>query len=104
MPRPRKNLDQFREEIERRIANHETQTQIRSWLARNGLIVSKNTLSARVVAWEASRSTRTAPSEPALVSAVEAAFHTTHHDDGEIAATITAQDLSTTRNQVKELR
>lgn len=104
MPRPRKDLDQFREEIERRIANHDTQTQIRSWLARNGLTVSKNTLSKRVVAWEASRSTRIAPSQPALVSAIEAAFHTTYHDDGEIAANITAQGLPTTRNQVKEIR
>jgi hypothetical protein len=50
MPRPRKTLDQLREEIERRIANHDTHTQIRSWLARNKLTVSKNTLSRRVVA------------------------------------------------------
>src|SRR5271155_2414940 len=68
MPRPRKDLDQFRKEIERRIANHDTQTQIRSWLAKNGLTISKNTLSTRLVAWQANRSTRTASSDPALMS------------------------------------
>jgi hypothetical protein len=50
MPRPPENLDQFREEIERRIASHDTHTQIRSWLARNKLTLGKNTLSRRVVA------------------------------------------------------
>jgi hypothetical protein len=38
------------------------------------------------------------------VSAVEAAFHTTQHDDETIAHNITTQGIPTTRNQVKEVR
>ena len=41
MPRPRKNLDRFRDEIERRIADTQTQDQILSWLATQGVNVSK---------------------------------------------------------------
>jgi hypothetical protein len=44
MPRPRKDLDAFRDEIERRIASKDTHRQIRSWLAGEGLVVSKGTL------------------------------------------------------------
>jgi hypothetical protein len=59
MPRPRKDLDAFRDEIERRIASKHTHRQIRSWLAGEGLIISKDTLQSRCVAWEATRRTRT---------------------------------------------
>jgi hypothetical protein len=57
-----------------------------------------------VVAWETSSRTRTAASEPALLAAIEQEFFTTHHDDQAIADAITAQGLSTTRNQVEEVR
>lgn len=73
-------------------------------MATNGVIVSKNTLSTRCVAWEASRRSRTAASEPALVSAIETAFHPTQHDDETIARNVTAQGIPTTRNQVREIR
>jgi len=104
MPRPAIELDVYRTEIERRIANKDTQGQIRRWLASRGVRISKNTLSTRVVAWEASRRTRTAASDPSLIAAVEQEFFTTHHDDQTIADAITAQGLSTTRNQVEEIR
>jgi hypothetical protein len=48
MPRPRKNLDAFRDEIERQITNKHTQPQILRWLAGQGLIISRNTLSTQV--------------------------------------------------------
>jgi hypothetical protein len=41
MPRPRVDLDAFRDEIERRIASKHTHKQIRSWLAEEGLIVRR---------------------------------------------------------------
>jgi hypothetical protein len=104
MPRPRKDLQEFRERIELRITSGQTHNEIRRWLATNGVFVSKNTLSTRCVTWEASRRSRTAASEPALVSAIEAAFHTTQHDDETIARNITTQGIPTTRNQVKEVR
>ena len=98
MPRPRKDLDAFRDKIERRIASKHTHNSIRSWLAGEGLIISKNTFSARCVAWEASRRTRTAGTSTALIEGVETAFHTTNHSDQTIADNITASGLPTTRN------
>jgi hypothetical protein len=105
MPRPRKELEKYRERIERRVASGQTHKEIRRWLAiEEGVLVSKNTLSTRCVAWKANRHSRTAASEPALVSAIETAFYTTQHDDETIAYNITAQGTPTTRNQVKEVR
>jgi hypothetical protein len=104
MPRPRKNLDEFRAEIELRVTNGQTQKEICSYLATEGLRVSRNTLSARCVAWEAIRYSKTSVSEPALVSAVETAFHTTHHNDETIARNITTQGIPTTQSQVKKVR
>jgi hypothetical protein len=104
MPRPRKDLDAFRDEIERRVASKHTHRQIRSWLAGEGLVVSKGTLQSRCVAWEATRRTRTAGTNTTLIDAVETAFHTTGHSDQTIADNITATGLSTTHNQIKEIR
>jgi len=53
MPRPPIDLEQFRNEIEQRLIQHHTQGQIRTWLANRGVQVSKNTLSARILAWVA---------------------------------------------------
>jgi hypothetical protein len=104
MPRPRKDLDQYRDEIERRIDNHHTQAQIRRWLTREGILISKNTLSTRIVAWQASRRTRIAATDPELISAIETAFHTTQYDDQRITNNITTQGLPTTANQVQVIR
>jgi hypothetical protein len=104
MPRSAIGLEGFRDEIERRIALRHTHRQILSWLAGNGLIISKNTLSSRVMAWNASRRTRTAANTPALVAAINTAFYTTSHNDVAIAENITAQGIPTTPNQVEEIR
>jgi hypothetical protein len=103
MPRPRKDLDQFRDDILRRIDDKHTHNEIRSWLAGQGLSVSKNTLSTRCVEWEANR-TKIASSDTALVSAVNTAFHTTQHNNETIADNITASGISTTHRQVKRIR
>lgn len=66
--------------------------------------VSRITLQRRIVAWEASRGTSTSASDPELVSAIEAVFHTTQHDDQTIAHYITSQEILTTQNQAKEIR
>ena len=96
MPRPPKDIDQYRDEIERRLAQRHTQSRIRNWLISRGVNISKNTLSKRIVAWEASKRTRIADSDPALLAAIETEYHTTHHDDRVIAEAITARDLHTT--------
>jgi hypothetical protein len=104
MSRPRKELDANRDEIERRIASNHTHKQIRSWLAGQGIIISKGTLQARCVAWETTRRTTTAGTNTTLIKAVKAAFHITNHNNQTIADNITASGLYTTRNQVKEIR
>ena len=72
------------------LAAGETHTQVRQWLATEGIQISKNAFSKRCVAWETSRRTKTPATDPALVSAIDTDFHTTHHDDDIIARTITA--------------
>jgi hypothetical protein len=104
MPRPRKNLDRFQTQIELEVASGQTQKEIRSWLATQGVRVSKNTFSARCVAWSATRRSGTAVSELTLVAAVETAFHTTQHDDETITRNINAQGIPTTQSQIKKVR
>ena len=56
------------------------------------------------MAWDASRRTRTAAQNPALVAAIDTAFHTTSHNDLTIIENITSQGIPITRNQVEEIR
>ena len=84
MPRSQIELDEFRDEIDRRIALKHTQPEILNWLARQGAIISRNTLSTRVNAWATDRS-KTPSSDAKLVSAVDTAFHTSQHSDQTIA-------------------
>jgi hypothetical protein len=104
MPRPRIDLKAFRDKIERRVAQKHTHYKILSWLAGKGLIVSKNTLSTRIMAWDVSRRTRTVGTNTTLIEAVEIAFYTTNHNDQTIADNINAQGIPTTRNQVEKIR
>jgi hypothetical protein len=89
MPRSQIELDQFRDEIERRIALKHTQPEILNWLAQQGAIISRNTLSTRVNAWATDRS-KTASSDAKLVSEVDTAFHTSEHSDETIANNLNA--------------
>jgi hypothetical protein len=81
MPRSQIELDQFRDEIERRVVLKHTQPEILNWLARQGAIISRNTLSIRINTWAIDRANRTASSDAILVSAVNTAFHTSQHSD-----------------------
>jgi len=104
MVRPRKVLDEFRAEIEPRIASGQNHKEIRSWLATQGVQISKNTFSTRCIAWEPRPRSKSAGSTPVLVSAVEGAFHTTRHDDETITGNINAQGIPTPQSQVKKVR
>jgi hypothetical protein len=104
MPRPRIDLDTYRDEIERRIAQKHTHPQILSWLAGKGIIINKNTFSSRIIDWDTSRRTRTAGTNTTLIEAVEIVFHTTNYNNQTIADNINAQGIPTTRNQVEEIR
>ena len=104
MPAVRKDIEDFRAQIELKIAGGQTHNEIRGWLQSQGVRISKNTFSTRCSAWGASRRRIIPDSEPALVAAVETAFCTTQHDDGTIALHITAQGLYTTQAQVKRIR
>jgi hypothetical protein len=103
MPRARKDLAEFRDEILRRISEDQTKTQIRTWLAGQGLIVSRNTLSTRCTEWEANK-TIIPSSDAALVTAVGTAFHTTDHNNDVIADNISSSGLPITHRQVKRIR
>jgi hypothetical protein len=98
------DLEPFRHEIEMRVAGGDTHAHIRQWLATKGVRISKNAFSRRCVSWEASRRTRLSNEDPDLMSAIDAAFHTTNHTDETIAANITAQGIPTTANQVQVVR
>jgi hypothetical protein len=88
-------------EIELRVVSGQTHKEIRSWLATQGIRVSKNALSTRCVAWSATRRSGTSVSERMLVAAVETGFHTTQHDDETIARNINAQVIPVTQSQIK---
>ena len=102
MPPAPINLEPFRAQIELRIAAGQTHAKIREWLATEGIQIGRNAFSQRCVAWEASRHTRTPAIDPALVAAIDTAFHTSEHDDSTIARNIAAQGIPTTRNQVED--
>lgn len=104
MPRPSIDLEPFRIEIEQQLNGGSTQEQVRTWLASQGVTISKNIISARVNAWGVSRHSEIEDSNPQLLAAIEFEFHSTHHDDQEIALAIISQGLHTTQNQVKKLR
>jgi len=51
MPRPAVDLDEFREEIHRRIIRNESYPTILTWLTQQGLDISLRTFKRRVAAW-----------------------------------------------------
>ena len=104
MPRPRKELDGYRDKIERRVASNHTHKQIRSWLAGEGIIISKGTLQSRCVAWETTCRTITVGTNTTLIETIEIVFYTTNHSDQIITDNITTSGLYTTCNQVEEIR
>ena len=103
MAPPRKDLEEFRAQIELKIATGQTHAQIRSWLATQGVQIGRVTLIKRCAAWQANRRSTTADDEPTLVAAIEAAFYTTQHNDDTIADNIIAQGIYTTAAQVKKI-
>ena len=50
MPRPTIDLDEFRDEIHRRIIRNESYPTILTWLSQQGLDISMRTFNRRVVA------------------------------------------------------
>jgi hypothetical protein len=104
MPAIRKDIEEFRAQIELKIASGQTYKEIRGWLHSQGVRISKNTFSTRCSAWGATRRRIIPYSEPALAAAVETAFYTTQRDDNTITLDVTAQGLYTTQAQVKRIR
>jgi hypothetical protein len=97
MPRPRKDLNAFRDKIERRITSKHTHRQIRSWLAGESLIISKGILQSRCMA----RKQLVGRERQGRILRLSRQFHTIDHSDQTIADNITATGLPTTRNQIK---
>ena len=103
MPRPQIDLDRFKAEILLRIDAGESQKRVCRWLAASGVQIHRNTLSTRLLEWQGP-STQVASADAALVTEVDSAFHTTHHDDQMVADNITASGIPTTQRQVKRIR
>lgn len=59
--------------------------------------------SKRVLSWGINQSTTITATNPALISAIETALHTTQHNDQTIAQNITASRIATMQNQVKKI-
>ena len=57
--------------------------------------------SKRIVDWKMSHSSAILATNPALVTAIEEAFHTTEHDDHTIAQDLMSQGIATTHRQVR---
>jgi len=99
-----KDLDQFRDRIERRLRNMETHQQILDWLHSEGHSISRRTLLRRLKRWNISTRSTTAGTDATLITAIRDEFHSTNSNDSTIAATLTTNGIPTTANQVQEVR
>jgi len=104
MPRPAVDLDEFREEIHRRIIRNETYQTILTWLTQQGLDISMRTFKRRVLAWGINPRVSTSTEDPDLVEIVDDTYHSTFLGDEAIANAATSQGVATTARQVKRVR
>lgn len=105
MPRPRIDIDRFREEIERRImVEKQRHVDIITWLATQGCTTTKQTLLRRCRDWGASRRPTVSSNDPALIAAIQEQFSTTFDNDTTISNTLNARGIHTSPNQVNEIR
>lgn len=104
MPRPQFDLEPFRDQIIQRLDQHHTQTQILLWLNDININIHRNTLSARINSWEESRRSTIHNSDLELLNAIEIEYHTSHHNDQEIATALISRGFHTSQHQVQKLR
>ena len=104
MPRPTVNLDEFRDEIHRRIIRNESYPTILTWLSQQGLDISMRTFKRRVVAWGINPRVSTSTEDPDLLEIVNDTYHSTFLSDEAIAGAAISQGVATTARQVKRVR
>jgi hypothetical protein len=103
MPPAAVDISRFRAQIEKRIlVDHHKQIEVVNWLRTEGVSITAGILKARCKEWGLSR--RGATTDPAAVERVYDRFHKTTENDSKIAAALTAEGLSISSRQVKELR
>jgi len=104
MPRPTIDLDEFRDEIHRRIIRNESYPTILTWLSQQGLDISMRTFNRRVVAWGINPRVSTSTEDPDLLEIVNDTYHSTFLSDEAIASAAISQGVATTARQVKRVR
>jgi hypothetical protein len=105
MPRPRIDIDRFRDEIERRImVEKQRHKDIIKWLAEQGCTTTKQTLLRRCRGWGASRRPTVSSDDPALIAAIQEQFSSTVDNDTKISNTLNVRGIRTSPNQVNEIR
>ena len=107
MPRPKTDLDAWRGAIEQRIIEGQTQHEILSWLAEEGIIVSQRTFKRILQAWSTqSNSTRLRIrlQDPSIPTAVHDLWSRDQLSDAQIAEVLTARGTALSTLQVQEIR
>jgi hypothetical protein len=105
MPRPRVDIDRFRDEIERRVlVEKQRHKDIVIWLAEQGCKTTQQTLLRRCRDWGASRRRTVSSDDPALIAAIQEQFSSTFANDTKISNTLNARGIHTSPNQVNEIR
>jgi hypothetical protein len=105
MPRPRIDIDRFRDEIERRVmVQKQRHKDIVKWLAEQGCSTTQQTLLRRCRDWGASRRPTVTSDDPALIAAIQEQFSSTFDNDTTISSTLNARGIHTSPNQVNEIR
>lgn len=104
MPRPPANLEPFRSEIEDRVfIQKQSQLGIVEWLSEQGVTCSKQTLLRRCREWGVTRRNQNR-TNLALIEAIKNEYFTTPKVDADIAASLNAQGIITTKQQVQDIR
>ena len=107
MPRPKKDLDAWRTNIEQRIIQGQTHQEILIWLAGKGISVSRGTLRAILRQWgtQSDRSRLLNSSQNAsLPTAVHDLWSQRRLTDIQIAETLTARGIALSTRQVQSIR
>ena len=107
MPRPKKDLDAWRGAIEQRIMEGQTQHEILSWLAGEGIIVSQRTFKRILQAWGTQSNytrLRIHLQDPSIPTAVHDLWSRDQLSDTQIAEVLTARGIALSTLQVQEIR
>ena len=100
MPRPRIEIDEFREEIGQRLFDKQTHAQIAQALEeKEGISITARFIKDRCKEWGLSY--RGLSSNATVLASISQEFHTTTNNDESIASTLNAHGLPISSRQVE---